>query len=73
VTDTLEVYLNEETPEALQTEGWYYEPDANRILFDEDLVPSSGTTVIVRYTRASQLPTAASAPEEDSGEEEDSE
>jgi hypothetical protein len=73
VTDTLEVYLNEETPEALQTEGWYYEPDANRILFDEDLVPTSGTTVIVRYTRASQLPTASSAPEEDSSEEEDSE
>ena len=51
--------LNVPEPEALQTEGWYYEPDGNRILFDEDSLPVSDTTVIVRYTRASTAPTAS--------------
>jgi hypothetical protein len=68
VTDTLEVYLNEESPETLQTEGWYYEPEANRILFEEGLVPPSGTTVILRYTRASQVPSTTPTPDDGTGE-----
>ncbi|MBJ93051.1 MAG: hypothetical protein CMP23_01100 [Rickettsiales bacterium] len=70
VTDTLEVYLNEESPESLQTEGWYYEAENNRILFEEDMVPPSGTTVIVTYTRASQIPSAAGSDEQQSAGEE---
>ena len=67
VTDTIEVYFDTEEPESLQTAGWYYEPDDNRILFDEDLVPTSGTTVIIRYTRASSAP-EASADDEATGD-----
>ncbi len=69
VLDSLEVYLDEETEEALLTEGWYYEPEGNRILFNEETVPGSGTTIIVRYTRSS------SSPEDtgDGGEDGDSE
>jgi hypothetical protein len=63
VTDTLEVYFDTEEPESLQTGGWYYEADDNRILFDEDLVPASGTTVIIRYTRASSAPPASADAE----------
>jgi len=58
VTDTIEVYFNEAVPEALQTEGWYYEPAGNRILFEENQVPASDTTVILRYTRASSAPSS---------------
>jgi hypothetical protein len=32
-------------------EGWVYDSEENRILFDDDSIPPSGTTIYVDYTR----------------------
>ncbi len=51
-------------------EGWLYDQDQNRIVFDDDVIPASGTTIYVGYIRDSLPPgqqtgTGSCGPEAD--------
>ncbi|MCO4771664.1 MAG: VWA domain-containing protein [Deltaproteobacteria bacterium] len=46
----LEVRFDSQQAEPL-VEGWVYDSQENRILFDADALPASGTTIFVDYTR----------------------
>lgn len=51
----LEVRFDSQQSEAL-AEGWTYDTEENRILFNAETLPASGTTIFVDYTRDSLPP-----------------
>jgi hypothetical protein len=47
-------YGSQDAPQV--TEGWQYDPDQNRIVFDDESLPPSGTTLYVHYQRSTVPP-----------------
>ena len=63
VLGSIEMRYNDPSSETTVVEGWAFDPEQNRVVFDEEAIPPEGTTIHINYKRATQHPSEQSAPE----------
>jgi hypothetical protein len=64
VLGSIEMRFNSNTLETEEVvEGWAFDPMQNRVVFDDEHRPVEGTTIHLRYKRATQHPSDQDAPE----------